>query len=194
MSKNLEKAKAILLSLTPKDFKEHIKGKIAVMRPATLLWNGRVYNLGTPYMTGEDLTCRRLFFGDKQHGYIFVCEDDSFMGKSNLIGNISNNSLKTFIRKHRDATKSEALDFVIEKCKECFMFKMLGGDEVLSDVIEPDPYAEDKSAKLLKYKSELEKVEREIRELSAVKDKIELKVLKLKKYQSIHKVSLKIKK
>lgn len=197
--KNLEKVTELMFSVNVKDLKEHIRGKIKVLRSANKDYSGNWWSLGMKQISAQDLSNKRICFGDYRHGFSFVEEDKPFMQVANLIALISKNDLRSFIRKVGDNPSKEViLDFIIKKLPDCIMFQMRGFPHndcmVLSEIKDPNDYAVDKSERIKVYESELEKLEKEVRALLINQDNIKRKLHNLKLYQEHHNVLQKIKK
>lgn len=150
-------------------------------------------------ISAQDLSNKRICFGDYRHGFSFVEEDKPFMQVANLIALISKNDLRSFIRKVGDNPSKEViLDFIIKKLPDCIMFQMRGFPHndcmVLSEIKDPNDYAVDKSERIKVYESELKKLEKEVRVLLINQDNIKRKLHNLKLYQEHYNELQKIKK
>lgn len=196
--KNLEKAKELMFSVNVKDLKEHIRGKIKVLRSANKEYCGNWWSLGMKQISAQDLSDKRICFGEYRHGFTFVEEDKPFMEVANLISLISKNDLRSFIRKvGENPSKDVILDFIIKKLPDCIMFQMRGFPHndcmVLSEIKNADDYSVDKSGRIEVYESELEKLEKEIRVLLINQDNIKRKLHNLKLYQEHYNALQKVK-
>lgn len=197
--KNLEKVTELMFSVNVKDLKEHIRGKIKVLRSADKNYSGNWWSLGMKQISAQDLSDKRMYFGECRHGFSFVEEDKPFMQVANLIALISKNDLRAFIRKvGENPSKEVILDYIIKKLPDCIMFQMRGFPHndcmVLSEIKNPNDYAVDKSERIKVYESELKKLEKEIRVLLINQDNIKRKLHNLKVYQEHYNELQKIKK